>query len=98
MADTDKIKPLVPQGVRDKVLSTIIAGALLAIAGSGLLGWSELRVINTKLDHMSSAGEMRDTRLSDHEARIRKNEELLTERSVRISELERKVRELEARK
>ena len=98
MAHTDKIKAIIPQGVRDKVLSTIIAGALLAIAGSGLLGWSELRVMNTKLDHMSSAGEMRDSRINDHESRLRKAEDQLTERSVRIMELERKVRDLEARK
>lgn len=73
MADTDKIKAERPSQqtvwdwARDKVLPVALIGTF--VAGLGM--YTELRVMNAKLDGMNQTGQQRDSRLDDHEQRLR---------------------------
>jgi hypothetical protein len=54
-------------GIAEKALGSVIAAALLSIAGGMLAMWGDVREIKTNLVHMSS-------QMTDHEVRIRQIE------------------------
>lgn len=73
MADTDKIRAgeQAWRTWREKLLPTIASATLLAVAGTGLMIWKELAVINVKLDQQATRDASQDKRIDDHETRIR---------------------------
>jgi hypothetical protein len=54
-------------GIAEKALGSVIAAALISIAGGMLAMWGDVRVIKTNLLHMS-------VQMTDHEVRIRQIE------------------------
>lgn len=70
MADTDKIRTSnasIWEWARDKVLPFALTGTFLA--GVGM--YTELRVMNQKLDAMNERDAAQSVRLDDHEKRLR---------------------------
>lgn len=67
---------------REKVLPSVAATALLAVAAAGFAMWSQLQVIAVKLDQQVDQQKTRDflqdKQIDDHESRVRRLEDRRT--------------------